>query len=193
MNYVVRNQSQKWEALRLYTFQSFQDGTYQRSAVLETDPSVRFDLADHPLPDGILRIDRLRSDKALDLRLGHYAIPHLQGPVKVTRHERAGQKAIIIDNGTYQLAMVTLAGWESLEVVAAKGLHPEADESSVINALVRTPEKPSHLLATLLLWKRSGAPWPEDALFPVEAATERADGSCAIIWKNGTTTLVKFP
>ncbi len=193
MNYVVHNQSQHWEALRLYTFQAFHEGTYQRSAVLETDPSVHFDLADHPVPDGTLRIDRLRSGRALDLRLGHYALPHLQGPTKVTRHERAGQKALVIDNGIHQLALVTLAGWDSLEVVTAKGLHPETDESSVINALVRAPEKPAHLMATLLLWKRSGSPWPEDALFPVAAVTEGADGSCTVSWSNGTTTVVKFP
>ncbi len=197
MNYVVRNAQQRWEALRLYTFQSFGEGTYRRTAVLETDADVCFDLADHPLPDGILRLDRVRCGKALDLRLGHYALPHLQGPVTVTRRERAGQKALIIDNGRHQLALVAVSGWDSLEVVTAKGLHPEAAESSVINAVVRAPAPAAvgraHLLASLLLWKRSGEAWSDDALFRIASVSEDAQGGCTVTWRQGGAPLTLAP
>ena len=39
--------------LRLYTFKSFENGIYRRDAVLETDSTVKYQLADIPLPDGI--------------------------------------------------------------------------------------------------------------------------------------------
>jgi len=189
MNYVVRNKTGQWEALRLYTFRGFSAGTYRRSAVLETDEAVRFDLADHPLPGGILRVDRLDSDKPLDLRLGHYALPHLSGPVKVTRRDRDGQQALLIDNGRHQLAFVTLCGWDKLEVVTAKGLHPEADESSVINASVRSGGSNKHTLVSLMLWKGVGEAWTDDELFPVRSVTVRANGSCSVAWRKDDSQL----
>ncbi|MDL2245871.1 DUF2264 domain-containing protein, partial [Parabacteroides sp. OttesenSCG-928-J18] len=57
MNYAIRNGKGAWEVLRLYTFKSFEDGIYRRDAVLETNREIRFQLADIPLPDGVLRVD----------------------------------------------------------------------------------------------------------------------------------------
>lgn len=188
MNYVVLNRAQQWEALRLYTFEGFQDGTYRRRAVLETDPEARFRLADHPLPDGILRVDRFEGGQAHDVRLGHYALPHLRGAASVSRREHAGQRAIIIDNGIHQLALVAVAGWDSLEVVVAEGLHPEARESSVANAVVRVPARTPHRLVTLMLWRKSGTAWPDESLFPIRAITEETDGRCTLTWSDATTT-----
>ena len=45
--------------LRLYTFKSIENGIYRRDAVLETDSTVKYQLADIPLPDGILRVDKV--------------------------------------------------------------------------------------------------------------------------------------
>ncbi|HLP01731.1 MAG TPA: DUF2264 domain-containing protein [Opitutaceae bacterium] len=192
MNYVVRNAAGKWEALRLYTFQRFESGLYQRTAVLETDEHVRLDLAEQPLPNGILRVDRLSADKPLALRLGHYALPHFHGPVKVAQRESRGQRATIIDNGEYQLALVPVVGWNSVEVVRAAGLHPEADESSVINATASTDVAGTRLLASLLLWKRAGEAWTDEELFPVTAVTTQSDSSCSVAWAHGASTTVSF-
>ena len=46
MNYGTKESEGEWEVLRLYTFQSFKDGIYRRDAVLETDSTVRYQLAD---------------------------------------------------------------------------------------------------------------------------------------------------
>ncbi len=39
--------------------QKFRNGIYRRDAVLETDSTVKYQLADIPLPDGILRVDKV--------------------------------------------------------------------------------------------------------------------------------------
>ncbi|HLP08496.1 MAG TPA: DUF2264 domain-containing protein [Opitutaceae bacterium] len=192
MNYVARNAAGKWEALRLYTFLRFESGIYQRTAVLETDEHVRFDLAEQPLPNGILRVDRLSADKPLALRLGHYALPHLHGTAKVAQREWRGRRATIIDNGEYQSALVPVAGWDSVEVVRAAGLHPEAGESSVLNATAATDASGARLLVTLLLWKRSGEAWSDEELFPVVAVTPQGDSSCSVAWASGASTTVSF-
>ncbi|MFT3831025.1 MAG: DUF2264 domain-containing protein [Opitutaceae bacterium] len=192
MNYVVKNKAGKWEALRLYTFQRFEAGIYQRAAVLETDEQVRFDLAEQPLADGILRVDRVSAGQPLELRLGHYALPHLRGPAKVALREAGGQRATILDNGEHQLALVPLAGWETTEVVRATGLHPEADESSVLDATTATRAAGSHIMATLLLWKRAGETWTDAELFPVGRVSTDGGDSCVITWRTGSTSTVSF-
>ena len=53
MNYAVLNAKQEWEVLRLYTFKKFEDGIYYRDAELETNPEIKFRLAEIPLPNGI--------------------------------------------------------------------------------------------------------------------------------------------
>ena len=194
MNYLIENQDRKWEALRLYTFRKFEDGVYHREAVLETDERVRFDLADLPIPNGTLRLDRLTAAAPTTVRFGHYALPQLRGPVTATERTERGRHATILDNGEYQLALVPLAGWDTAEVVRAHGLHPQSDESAVINVRHRhVPQGGApHLFATLLLWKRAGEEWTDAELFPVEAVAVAADGSCRVEWRVGEPTVVRF-
>jgi len=61
MNYGVLNSKKEWEVLRLYTFIGFNDGIYRRDAELETNRDIKFKLADIPLPNGILRVDKVIS------------------------------------------------------------------------------------------------------------------------------------
>src|SRR5690606_221089 len=58
MNYVFKNKKDEWEALRIFDFSKYEDGFYYRKAVLASDSSVKIDLAELTLPNGILRIDR---------------------------------------------------------------------------------------------------------------------------------------
>ncbi|RAZ91694.1 hypothetical protein DK853_41990, partial [Klebsiella oxytoca] len=69
MNYGTKNQKGEWEVLRLYTFQGFKDGIYRRDAVLETDSTVRYQLVDIPLPNGILRVDKVSVSEPTEICL----------------------------------------------------------------------------------------------------------------------------
>lgn len=189
MNYVVKNKDQQWEPFRLYTFKGFKDGIYYRDVVLESDDKVQFNLADIPLENGILRVDKNNSDKDIALRLGHYALPKLGKEIVVQKKKIEGYELTIIDNGKYQLAMVPLMGWQKLEVVRAKGLHPESAESTVLNATAQATT--SSLYASLLLWKKSGEKWTNKELVPIKSI-EQGKAEVLIIFKNGSKKLLNF-
>lgn len=191
MNYVIKNKEDKWEAFRLFTFKKFENDIYYRDVVLETDENIRFNLADIPLENGILRVDKNNSDKPVSMRLGHYALPKLDKEIVVTKKKAEGYEVTIIDNGKYQLAMIPLLGWEKTEVVNAKGLHPESNESAVINCTNDSKSAQSNFYATLMLWKKSGEKWSKKELVPVKTLSQTND-IMTIQFQNGTKKIVDF-
>lgn len=153
MNYGTKNKKGEWEVLRLYTFQSFKDGIYRRDAVLETDSTVRYQLADIPLPNGILRVDKVSVSEPTEICLGHYALPRLNGAFKEISRKTGKQDIPVIDNGEYELAMIPLAGWDKLYTSYPKGLHPVSDECALIMASDKLAG--SKIYVTLQLWKKN--------------------------------------
>jgi hypothetical protein len=193
MNYAFKNKEQKWEVLRLYTFRKFENGVYYRDAALETNPNIKLRLADMPLPNGILRIDQNQSTEAIAARLGHYALPNLTGTIRRSTRKVGGHEVQIIDNGTYQLAMVSLSGWQKLEAVDARGLHPVKDASTVLNAVATLAPAATQpqLYATLMLWKKSGEKWTNAELLPVKQLTPTTTGA-AISFVDGSQKTINF-
>ena len=191
MNYVVKNKNNLWEAFRLYTFKKFENGIYYRNVVLETDENIQFNLADIPLPNGILRVDKNNSNKPVSIRLGHYALPKLNKEIVTTKRNIEGYEVTIIDNGKYQLAMIPLLGWEKSEVVKAKGLHPESNESTVINVASDSKSEKSNIYATLMLWKKSGEKWTKNELVPIKIL-DKTESIITIQINNGTKKVIDF-
>jgi hypothetical protein len=192
MNYVIKNKDNKWESFRLFTFKKFENGIYYRNVVLETDENIKFSLAEIPLPIGILRVDRNNSNKPVSMRLGHYALPKLNKEIITTKKNIAGHEATIIDNGKYQLAMIPLLGWDKTEVVKAKGLHPESNESSVINVSGdSTKLNKTAICATLMLWKKSGEKWKDKELVPVKII-DQINSVVRIQFNDGTKKVIDF-
>lgn len=179
MNYLLNNGKGDWEALRLYTFKKYEDGIYYRDVVLETDGNIGMQLSEMPLPNGILRIDRNISTQAVDMRLGHYALPQKEREITTTTRQVGKYKATIIDNGEYQLAMIPLEGWDNVAATLTTGSHPEADTSMVINTATRfNPETNKNgIMACLMLWKKSGEKWSEKELMPLKKIHISPDGS----------------
>lgn len=174
MNYVFKNKKNVWEPLRLYDFKKFEQGMYYRDAVLETNSHIKLSLVDIPLPNGILRVDKVSTDTIVDIRLGHYALPQLSNAIKEEKRIIDGKAVTIIDNGIYQLAMVTVKGWQAMEVINAKGLHPVSDESKVIDAQDHLTDTVK-LYITLLLWKKSGTAFTAAELSPLKNHSVSAD------------------
>jgi hypothetical protein len=191
MNYVFKNQAGKWEPLRLYTFGKYENGVYYRTAEPESSKNLKLRLADMPLPNGILRVDENASTEATALRLGHYALPNLTGTIKRSTRKVKGHEASIIDNGTYQLALVPLAGWDKVEAVDATGLHPAAKTSTVLDAVGSTAPA-TKLYATLLLWKKSGTPFTDAELLPVRQVAPTAAGRATVTLADGSRQQLTF-
>lgn len=195
MNYVIKNAKGEWEALRLFDFKTFKDGIYYRDVVLETDENIRLQLADIPLANGILRVDRNISTVATDFRLGHYALPQLDGPIKKESRKVKGHDVQIISNGRYQLALVSLNGWDSVETLDTIDLHPASKHSAVINVSDKfKPEnKKRTLYTTLMLWKNANEKWTDDELVPVKKIKISKNGdSVTIAFTDGSRKVVRY-
>jgi hypothetical protein len=194
MNYLIRNKKNQWEPFRLYDFKKFEQGIYYRDVVLETNANIHFNLADMPLPNGILRIDRNTSTDSVDMRLGHYALPQVKGKIREASRTVNGNRVIIIDNGLYQLAMVNLRGWQNMKAIATTGVHPQTKHSKVINAAaIAPPATEPVIFATLMLWKRSGEKWTDKELMPVKELRIAGDGQqVEVLLVNGERSLVDF-
>lgn len=185
MNYIVLNKKKEWEPLRLYDFNKFENGIYYRNAVVETNSNIKFQLADMPLPNGVLRVDKVVSDTATEIRLGHYALPKLNRPIKITTRKVKGHTATIIDNGEYQLALVPVKDWKAAKAIATTNVHPQSKESMVINTTQQLDPKKEKLFVTLMLWKKSGEKWTDDELVPVTKVSTTATGKVEVRMKNG--------
>ncbi|KAF2329092.1 DUF2264 domain-containing protein [Flavobacterium daemonense] len=191
MNYVIKNKKGIWEAFRLYTFKKFVNGIYYRDVILETDEDIQFNLADIPLPNGILRVDKNNSNKPISIRLGHYALPKLNKKIVATKRNIEGYAITIIDNGKYQLAMIPILGWEKTEIIKAKKMHPQSNESSVINIISNSTLKKTNIYITFMLWKKSNEIWQEEELIPIKALKE-ANNIIRIQFKDGTEKIINF-
>lgn len=189
MNYAILNAKQQWEVLRLYTFRKFEDGIYYRDAELETNLEIKFRLADIPLPNGILRVDKVSFPVSTHLRYGHYSLPELDKPV-ITKERKIGEHTVYCtDNGAYQTALINLQGWTEVEFVQTKGLHPVSDRCSVINAA--TTHSGDKIFITLQLWKKSGKSFTKKELTPVESFEQNGD-TVTIHFSDGTVKTVSF-
>ena len=190
MNYAVLNDKQEWEVLRLYTFKKFEDGIYYRDAELETNPEIKFRLADIPLPNGILRVDKVSFPLTTELRYGHYSLPELESHIVTKEQKAGGYTAYCMDNGAYQTALINLQGWSEVEFVQTEGLHPVSNKCSVINAA--TTHSGDKVFITLQLWKKSGKPFTKKELTPVKSFKQTGD-SITIYFSDGTVKTVSLP
>lgn len=153
MNYGTKNKKGEWEVLRLYTFKSFEDGIYRRDAVLETDNTVKYQLADIPLPYGILRVDKVSVSAPTEICLGHYSLPRLQSDIKETRCKVNKQDIPVLSNGEYSLVMIPLKGWEkTYTVYPEEGLHPVSGKCAL--SMVSDRLSADKIYVTLQLWKK---------------------------------------
>lgn len=189
MNYAVLNDKQEWEVLRLYTFKKFEDGIYYRDAELETNPEIKFRLADIPLPNGILRVDKVSFPLTTELRYGHYSLPELESHIVTKEQKAGGYTAYCMDNGAYQTALINLQGWSEVEFVQTEGLHPVSNKCSVINAV--TTHSGDKVFITLQLWKKSGKPFTKKELTPVKSFKQTGD-TITIYFSDGTVKTVSL-
>jgi len=191
MNYATLNAKKQWEVLRLYDFKDFKDGIYRRTAVLETDANVKYSLADIPLPNGVLRIDRVTVPSPTTIRLGHYALPQI-GTTAITE-KRMGKEGdvTVISNGSHSLAMVPLAGWDKTMVTRTTGLHPVSDACALIQC--EKAVQKDNVMVTLMLWKKGAKDFTKKELAAVKSVKIAADNtSVTVTLADGNVKSVSF-
>lgn len=191
MNYATLNSKGNWEVLRLYTFKSFEDGIYRRDAELETNRDIKYSLADIPLPNGVLRVDKVSVPNPTSIRLGHYTLPENDGtPVKESTSAKV-PGATIISNGEYSLAMVNLTDWNKTSVLHPEGIHPVSSTCGLI--MNEKQVQKEEVMVTLMLWKKGKKSFSKKELTPVKSIKVSDDKkSVEIVMTDKTVKKVTF-
>ncbi len=193
MNYLFKNKKAEWEALRMFTFKKYENEIYYRDAVLASDEQVKLQLAELPLPNGILRVDKNISSVPANLRLGHYSLPEINGPIKKEVRKVKGHNVHIIDNGVYQLAMVNLSGFDEVETLETTGLNPVENKSAIINVADSYSPPKQTVYATLMLWKKSGEAFTNEELLPVKKVKHQPKkNSVEVLFIDGQKKIFQF-
>lgn len=191
MNYATKNAKGEWEVLRLYTFKSFEDGIYRRDAVLETNLNIKYNLADIPLPNGVLRIDRVSVPSPTDIRIGHYTLSETFGKPVIESKSNKVPEATIISNGEYSLAMVNLTNWDKTEVLHPEGIHPVTYKCGLIQNEKHIQNE--EVMVTLMLWKKGDKQFSKKELTPVKSVKIADDKSSVIVtFADKSVKTVKF-
>ena len=191
MNYATLNGKGRWEVLRLYSFKSFENGIYRRDAVLETNRDVKYNLADIPLSNGVLRVDRVSVPTATTIRLGHYTLPQVDDHAFITEQSPRVPEAVIVGNGAYRLATVPLYGWDNTSIHYPTGLHPVSDQCCLM--MSEKAVNGQHIMVTLHLWKKGNKPFTRKELSPVKSVHVADDQSFVeVTLADGTTRKVTF-
>ncbi len=167
------------------------------------------DLADFPVPYGILRADRPRLyRRPVELTLGSYGFPD-NGTEMIGRECETGDgtaKAVILkgrdsQGRAKQLAMTVYGGWTELWVTASRGTNPDSAKSLIVCAKgawqKRYGCRPG-LLISQVITKESHEDFTPDELFPI-AAVAYTDPDClgiygpvAITLKSGEKKVIDF-
>ena len=194
MNYVLKSGKSKWEALRLFTFKKFEEGAYHRDAILETNDTIRLQLVDIPLSNGILRVDKNISTTQVKMRLGHYSLPKLKTSITKKKLLLNGYEISVIDNGEYSLAMVLVSGWKETKIVKTKNLNPISRKSVLLNATADyLPQEGGEIFTILMLWGRSGKNWTEQELLPIKQLNVIDNKQTILLqFRNGSSKKITF-
>lgn len=190
MNYATLNDKAQWEVLRLYTFKSFEDGIYRRDAVLETNNKILYKLADIPIANGVIRVDKVSVPKPTKVRFGHYTLPEFNSPIE-TKINKKVSSAVIISNGEYQLAQVPLHGWDKTFVTITEGLHPVSNKCGLIMSESNVTNE--QVFVTLTLWKKGNKKFTKNELTPVKSVVvDKSLNKVTLIMSDNTRKVIIF-
>ena len=191
MNYATLNGKGQWEVLRLYTFKSFEDGIYRRDAVLETNENIKYQLADIPLPNGVLRVDKVSVPAPTTIRLGHYTLPEHDGKSVQEVNVKNMSEATIINNGEYSLATIHLTDWDQTNVLHPEGIHPVSKTCGLIMSEQQIQQE--EIMVTLMLWKKGKKAFSKKELSPVKSIKIADDKSrVEITFVDNSSKTIRF-
>lgn len=162
------------------------------------------DLADIPMANGILRVDKHRLfRRPVRFTLGSYGFP--DNGTEIIRKEKDGARAVILKGHDHeghekQLAMTIFYGFRDIDVVRSTGTDPDSENSLVIYALAdftrQYDASEPYIMVSQVITKESLTDFSDDELFPVERLTMSDTagtgtyGDITVKLKNGRTYTV---
>ena len=187
-------------------------GVLYRRQFFDYDLSVEahwiqaLDLADFPVPYGVMRADRLRiCRRPVMLTLGAYGFP--DNGTEILHKENGKAKAVILKGKSHtgaerQLAMTLYEGWSELGVVASSGTNPDSEKSLVVYAVTHRTKQygayEPYMMISQVITREDHEDFTEEELFPI-ASLEHGDsagtggyGTTRILLKDGTEREIDF-
>lgn len=166
-------------------------------------------LADYPVPYGVMRVDRLRLfKKPIELTLGAYGFPDNGTSITTKQQEYNGgtAQAIILKGRDFigrekQLAMTIYDGWECLKTMDSTGTNPDSAHSIIVYA---ETARRSHnhyeqsILISQVITKEDQRDFTEEELFPIQVInytdpqSKGGYGAVTIIHKDGKIKRIDF-
>ena len=132
-------------------------------------------LADFPVPYGMVRVDKLRLHRApISLTLGSYGFP--DNGTEITEKTCGKAKAIILKGrdalgNEKQMAMTIYDGWKELKLLHSTGTNPDSEKSVVLYAFTDRERQygyEPYVLISQVITKESHEDFTEEELFPVK-------------------------
>lgn len=162
-------------------------------------------LADFPVPYGIIRVDKLRFHRRpVALTLGAYGFP--DNGTDIRRIEKDNAKAIILKGHDFtgkekQLAMTLYDGWDDIKLLYSEGSNPDSVKSVVVyGKLTRRKQYgyEPYVMISQVITKESLENFTEDEIFPI-ASVKYTDmekcggyGPVNVLLKDGSRKVIEF-
>lgn len=162
-------------------------------------------LADFPMPYGIIRVDKLRLyGRPVSLTLGAYGFP--DNGTEIIQLEKENAKAIILKGHDYtgrekQLAMTLYDGWDEIALLHSEGTNPDSEKSIVVYGKLTRKKQygyEPYVMISQVITKESLDDFTEEEIFPI-AAVEYTDkekcggyGPVSVILKDGSRKIIEF-
>ena len=131
-------------------------------------------LADFPVPCGILRADKLRLFRhTAVITLGGYGFP--DNGTEVSWKSEGNARAVILKGSDHtgrprQMAMTIYDGWDDLRLIHSTGTNPDSERSVIPYAVLKREKQYGYepfLLISQVLTKESHEDFSEDEIFPI--------------------------
>ena len=163
-------------------------------------------LADFPVPFGILRADKLRLyKKPVRIRLGSYGFP--DNGTRISRRECGQAKAVLLEGKDHsgrpiRMAMTIYDGWQELELVRSIGSNPDSTKSllvcAVADQLRQYDASEPYILISQVITRTDGGEFTDEDIFPIrrivysDKGQTGAYGPVWLILKDGSRRVVDF-
>lgn len=137
------------------------------------------DLADFPVAEGLIRVDRPRFYRGkIKLTLGSYGFPDT-GKVKISELEKNGARAIVLkgfdsQGREKQMAMTVFSAWEHIQIVRSTGTNADTEKSLFVSAELDREKLYGYepfVMVSQVITRESHEDFTEDELFSVRKIT----------------------
>lgn len=211
MQYVLMGEGEKPQRCNVTFWCGAREGVLYRRQFFDYNLSCEthwlnaLNLADFPVPYGIIRADKLRLVRTpVTLTLGAYGFP--DNGTEIEEKSEGNAKAVILKGHDFtgrekQLALTIYDGWDSIGLIHSKNTNPDSENSVVAYAQTKREKQYAaerYILISQVITKESTADFTAEELFPIkeiiytDKEKQGSYGAVKIILKSGEKRIIDY-